>query len=190
MFIRTRRLLLRPFWQTDAAALVDAIGHYDVVKNLSTAPWPYSLQDAEQFIALCEATTPPPARFAILAMDVPEQPLVGSIGVDIQRGEQPVAAPELGYWITPPHQGHGFAKEAAQALLELAFLGLGYNVVVASCFQDNPASAQLLNILGFSRTEEAEGYCAARQIHVKLFRHVLLKSAWCQGHFSTESLAA
>ena len=51
MFARTERLLLRPGWAEDAPALARAIADETVVRNLATAPWPYSLEDAEAFLA-------------------------------------------------------------------------------------------------------------------------------------------
>ena len=41
MFARTTRLLLRPGWAEDAPALKGAIADEAIVRNLSTAPWPY-----------------------------------------------------------------------------------------------------------------------------------------------------
>ena len=51
MFARTERLLLRPGWIEDAPAVHRAIADERVVRNLATAPWPYSLADAEAFLA-------------------------------------------------------------------------------------------------------------------------------------------
>ena len=43
MFARTPRLLLRPGWREDAPALFRAIADERIVRNLATAPWPYTL---------------------------------------------------------------------------------------------------------------------------------------------------
>ena len=51
MFTRTERLLLRPGFPEDAPALAKAIGHQAIVQNLAVVPWPYSLRDAEAFLA-------------------------------------------------------------------------------------------------------------------------------------------
>ena len=51
MFARTERLLLRPGWAEDAPALYQAIADEGVVRNLASPPWPYTLQDAEAFLA-------------------------------------------------------------------------------------------------------------------------------------------
>jgi hypothetical protein len=51
MFARTRRLFLRPAWPEDAAALAATIADVAIVRNLATAPWPYSIEDARMKIA-------------------------------------------------------------------------------------------------------------------------------------------
>jgi hypothetical protein len=57
MFVRTPRLLLRPGWSQDAAALFEAIGDERIVRNLATAPWPYRPGDAEAWLATVVAGT-------------------------------------------------------------------------------------------------------------------------------------
>ena len=50
MFARTERLLLRPGWLEDAPALARAIGEEAVVRNLARAPWPYGMDEAQDFL--------------------------------------------------------------------------------------------------------------------------------------------
>jgi RimJ/RimL family protein N-acetyltransferase len=51
MFARTARLLLRPGFPEDAPALARAIGDKAIARNLAVVPWPYTLRDAEAFLA-------------------------------------------------------------------------------------------------------------------------------------------
>jgi len=59
MFARTPRLLLRPGFPEDAPALVGAIADEAIVRNLATAPWPYSMRDAEAYLG--QSARPDPA---------------------------------------------------------------------------------------------------------------------------------
>ena len=52
MFARTPRLLLRPGWMEDAPALAQAIGDPAILRNLTHAPAPYTLDDAQAFLSL------------------------------------------------------------------------------------------------------------------------------------------
>ena len=54
----------------------------------------------------------------------------------------------MGYWIARPYWGRGFATEACRALIEIA-RALGLPALEGSHFVDNPASARVLEKLGF-----------------------------------------
>ena len=142
MFARTERLLLRPGWTEDAAALAQAIADEMIVRNLASAPWPYRLRDAEAFLA--QPRDPALPSFLIFERTKGAPRLVGACGL----GRRPSGAVEMGYWITRAHWGRGFATEASTALIEIAH-ALRLARLEASHFLDNPASARVLEKLGF-----------------------------------------
>ena len=142
MFARTERLLLRPGWAEDAPALASAIADEMIVRNLATAPWPYGLRDAEAFLA--QPRDPVLPSFLIFERTDAAPKLVGSCGL----GRRPSGSVELGYWIARPHWGRGYATEAARALIDIA-RALGFSRLEGSHFLDNPASARVLEKLGF-----------------------------------------
>ncbi|QIG81862.1 GNAT family N-acetyltransferase [Sphingosinithalassobacter tenebrarum] len=145
-------MMLRPGWIEDAPELARAIGHESVVKNISRAPWPYALGDAEEFLA--GWTDPMVSRFLILAHENAGVRIVGMIGVEPLEG----AMHELGYWITPDAWGRGYATEAGRGVLA-AVRAMGVRHIEAGHFLDNPASGKVLRKLGFKATGEV------RQIH-------------------------
>jgi RimJ/RimL family protein N-acetyltransferase len=145
MFARTPRLLLRPGFPEDAPALASAIADEAIVRNLATAPWPYRMRDAEAFLA--KPRDPVLPSFLILERTDDAPRLVGSCGL----GRRPSGAVELGYWIARPFWGRGFATEVAGSLIEIA-RALGLQQLEASHFIDNPASARVLDKLGFEST--------------------------------------
>ncbi|MFL6724265.1 MAG: GNAT family N-acetyltransferase [Sphingomicrobium sp.] len=145
MFARTERLLLRPGWAEDAPALARAIADEQVVRNLATAPWPFGLEDAEAFLAAPRDPAMP--SFLITERTEGEPRLVGACGL----GRRPSGAVEMGYWIGRVHWGQGFATEAGRALIEIARV-LKLPRLEASHFLDNPASARVLEKLGFLPT--------------------------------------
>lgn len=58
---------------------------------------------------------------------------------------------EVGWIFARPHQGHGYATEAAEALLAHAFETLRRHRVVATCQPQNPASWRVMEKLGMRR---------------------------------------
>ena len=145
MFTRTARLLLRPGWAEDAHALAGAIGDERIVRNLATAPWPYSLQDAEAFLARPRDPVLPSLLVFERTNDAPR--LVGACGF----GRTPSGGVELGYWIALPFWGLGYATEAGEALVDIA-RALRLPRLQACYFLDNPASGRVLEKLGFQPT--------------------------------------
>ena len=145
MFARTPRLLLRPGFPEDAPALAAAIADQAIVRNLAVVPWPYTLRDAEAFLA--SPRDPILPSFLIFERTDGAPQLVGSCGL----GRRASRAVEMGYWIARPHWGRGYATEACVALIDIART-LGLACLEGSHFLDNPASARVLEKLGFEPT--------------------------------------
>lgn len=151
MFARTPRLLLRPGFPEDAPALAAAMSDKAIVRNLAVVPWPYTLRDAEAFIA--SPRDPVLPSFLIFERTEGAPQLIGSCGM----GRRPSGAVEMGYWIARAHWGRGIATEACRALIDIART-LGLASLEGSHFVDNPASGRVLEKLGF----EAIGIVAPR----------------------------
>lgn len=145
MFARTERLVLRPGWQEDAAALTRAIGDEAVVRNLARAPWPYGKGDAEAYLALPRDPRLPDLLAFTRTQGAPK--LVGGCAID-RRADGRL---ELGYWIARPYWGLGFATEAARAVMTIA-RATGLSGITAAHFLDNRASANVLRKVGFRPT--------------------------------------
>ena len=145
MFARTPRLLLRPGFPEDAPALATAIADEAIVRNLATVPWPYRMRDAEAFLASPRDPVLPSLLIFERTAGAPQ--LVGACGL----GRRPSGAVEMGYWIARAYWGRGFATEACNALVDIA-RALGLPRLEGSHFIDNPASARVLEKLGFEPT--------------------------------------
>jgi RimJ/RimL family protein N-acetyltransferase len=142
MFARTPRLLLRPGFPEDAPALAAAISDKAIAHNLSVVPWPYTLRDAEAFLASPKDPVLP--SFLIFERTDKAPRLVGACGL----GRRPSGAVEMGYWIARPYWRQGFATEACGALIDVG-RALGLGSLESSHFIDNPASGRVLEKLGF-----------------------------------------
>ena len=145
MFARTKRLLLRPGFPEDAPALAAAMSDAAIARNLSVVPWPYTLRDAEAFLASPKDPVLP--SLLIFERADAEPRLIGSCGLS----RRPSGAVEIGYWIARPFWGRGFASESGRALIDIA-RALRLRQLEASHFIDNPASARVLDKLGFEST--------------------------------------
>lgn len=147
MFIRSERLFLRPGWPEDWEEVLARIGDEGLIRNLASAPWPYTADDARDFLSLPEEPRLP--RFLVTVPGSDGARLVGSIG--LMRDGDDV---ELGYWIAPDSWGLGYATEAVRAVLGLA-RALGHGRIKANHFADNPASGRVLRKVGFQPTGQS-----------------------------------
>ena len=174
MFARTDRLLLRPGWPEDAEALFRSIADEGIIRNLSSAPWPYRLSDADAFLASERSLSQP--RFLVFRRTDGAPELIGSVGF----GRRPDGQSEFGYWIARQHWGRGYATEAGEAVLALARHSLKVSRLNAGHFVDNPASGRVLEKLGFRPTGIVMPYFSAGRGEAtpcKLFEADLTDSA-------------
>jgi RimJ/RimL family protein N-acetyltransferase len=172
MFARTERLLLRPSWPEDAAELHAAIADEGIVRNLASAPWPYTTEEAVRF-ATVDHDEKYPAFLLMLRTDRAPR-LIGACGLGQHDGEA-----ELGYWIARPYWGLGFASEAGRAVMGIA-RAIGHEKVVASHFADNPASGNVLRKLGFrstGRTEQRQSKGRGQAVTCALYEKPLVEEA-------------
>jgi RimJ/RimL family protein N-acetyltransferase len=107
-------------------------------------PSPYTLADAEAFIA--RSTAEDPVRSLAIAV---EDAVVGSIGVtpgeDINR-----IAGEVGYWLAAEARGRGLATEALQGFVAWLWETTELQHLFASVFTSNRESARVLEKCGFT----------------------------------------
>lgn len=138
----TERLVLRPPHEDDIPELVQLADNRHVAEMLSRMPHPYGESEARAFLSMARAKRGGGAVYAITLAD--SGAFVGSAGLNAtDRGL------ELGYWIGEPYWKHGYATEAAHALVDLAFRATDANVLNVSCRVINPTSRRVIHKCGF-----------------------------------------
>jgi ribosomal-protein-alanine N-acetyltransferase len=153
--LRTARLVLRPFLESDAAEVRRLAGDREVAANTLTVPHPYPEGAAEAWIATHAAGWAGQERvtFAITARD--GETLIGAIGLDLAMHDR---RGELGYWVGRPWWNLGYATEAGRAMLDFGFGMLGLHRIMARHFTRNPASGRVLQKLGMEREGLLRGH--------------------------------
>jgi RimJ/RimL family protein N-acetyltransferase len=140
--IKTGRLVLRTPRALDASAMVRLLADRRIAINTARIPYPYGMDDAEQFVALVNRLDGE-ATFMITLDEAP----IGVCGVEPREG-----GPEIGYWIGVSYWGQGYATEAARALIDHAFGELEHETLQAGARVSNPASRRVLEKCGFQWT--------------------------------------
>jgi len=164
--IRTERLILRAPITSDAAAITRYISVKDVVWNLGTAPYPYHLKDAQDWITRSSAARVAGADYPFI-IDLPGDGVIGCVGIRLV-GE----VYELGYWLGQPWWGRGYVSEAAAGLMHWAEQTLGAQAFMAGHYVDNPASGRVLEKLGFEAVGIRDLFGKARGVKAPAKRYV------------------
>ena len=146
--IDTERLVLRPPAPDDAPRLHRLIGDWDVARMTANVPHPYEDGMAEAWIAKSarQIEADEACHVAVALRGSPD--LIGAVGLTLGARDAPVP----GYWIGRPYWGHGYATEAAGALVAFGFDALDAKRIDATVRPGNAASAGVLAKLGFTRT--------------------------------------
>ena len=145
--LRTKRLVLRRLRTSDAEPMFALFNNWQVVRWLSSPPWPYTIDHAHAFVRERMKTRQNPAE-TILVICVGDA-LIGAIDWMPPSDPAFVRTPMLGYWLGQPYWGRGYMTEAARVFIAHAFAsGAGENIR-SGAFADNAASLRVQEKLGF-----------------------------------------
>lgn len=145
--VRTERLLLRPLTEADVDALVSYRSRPDVCRYVPFHPMTEA--KVREYLATDWAVTELTGDGQHLTLGVElvaTGRLIGDVILFWHSAEH--RGGEIGYVFHPDAAGRGYATEAADALLRLAFDGLGLRRVVARIDERNEASANVARRLG------------------------------------------
>lgn len=146
MKLQTKRLLLRPWREDDAADL------YEFAKDPAVGPiagWPphTSVENSRDII---RGVLGAPETYAVVPRS--EGRPVGSIGLMLGKASNlslPEGEGELGYWIGVPFWGQGLIPEAAEALIARGFAELSLKRIWCGYFDGNVKSKRVQEKCGF-----------------------------------------
>ena len=149
ILLETERLLLRPPKAADISQFVPLLNDFEVAKNLSRVPYPYTEDDACAFIVRMASALAAGTGYVFAILLKPGM-FIGLCGLHPDSGW------ELGYWLGKPFWGRGYATEAGRRVVKFAFEDLKAEALRASWFHDNPASGHVLAKLGFQPAGDGE----------------------------------
>ncbi|HKY05442.1 MAG TPA: GNAT family N-acetyltransferase [Blastocatellia bacterium] len=138
--------LIRSWRESDRESLVAYANNRKVWRNLRDSfPHPYTLTDADGWIAYARAAQPE----TNFALDVGGE-AVGGIGLAL-KGDVYRRTAEIGYWLGEPFWGRGIATEAVKALTGYAFTTFDLSRIHAGVYEWNHGSMRVLEKAGYVR---------------------------------------
>ena len=144
MILETKRLLLRPFCESDAEDV------YDYARDPQVGPvagWPphKSVEESRQTI---QTVFHSPHVFAMV--DKSSGRVIGSVGlVNRHYGDPPLPDDEMGYALGAAYWGRGLATEAALTVMEYCFTEHGLQTLWCGHYDGNERSRRVIEKCGF-----------------------------------------
>jgi ribosomal-protein-serine acetyltransferase len=149
--IRTHRLLLRPYEERDAEALLQAT--LETHEGITTwhggtlASNDLTLERVKNFITECKKEFSDKTFIQYGAFDLESGKLIGTGSLHHLDWATPKG--RIGYWIRSGEQGKGFATEIAHVLTHLALTNLTMERLEIRAEIRNPASGAIAKKLGY-----------------------------------------
>lgn len=177
--IRTGRLRMRPFTRGD----VDAVFSYRRQEIVAQYLFDVALSREECALAvqqrIGQVSLENNDDKIILAVDLEAaNVLVGEVSLIWRNVE--ARQGEIGWIFDPAYQGRGYATEAAQALLDLAFGPGDMHRVMARCDVRNVASWRLMERLGMRREAHFREHAIFKGEWDEEYIYAILRQEWHQ----------
>ena len=145
LIIETERLILRQWSLDDVSDLVEGLNNINVTKWMSYAPFPYTEEDAKDFIN--KSIDGKLYNFAIVLKS--NNKVIGGTqlrNIDLQQGTA-----GGGIWINEKYQGKGYGTEAWGARIRYAFEVLGLRRLENGYFEGNTRSWEMQKKFGYKQ---------------------------------------
>jgi RimJ/RimL family protein N-acetyltransferase len=151
--IKTKRLVLKkPVKTINKKLIASQIGDWQVAKWLSDVPYPYTEQNAEEWLTNINHDN---LTFSIFMNDS----LIGGVGVSLEEDNKL----DLGYWVGREYWSNGYATEAAMGLIKYVKEETSFKQITACYIKGNNTSENVLRKLGFEEVGECEEYFLSRK---------------------------
>ncbi|MBY0500516.1 MAG: GNAT family N-acetyltransferase [Alphaproteobacteria bacterium] len=144
--IATERLTLRPLLKEDRQVIAGLANDRRVAEKTARIPFPYTLQDADNFIAQSQKNLHKGTQVILGIVRRDDNTFLGVAGLE----------EEIGYWLGVEYWGQGYGKEAMKALVHFAFSTLQQERLEGSALEVNIASRRIMEGLGFQQTGTKE----------------------------------
>ena len=161
MLIKTRRLIIRPFQLSDAAAVLSFYGDSDTMRFLGNGErWATDERTAAECLARTRAYYEQQPGYGFFAMELKESGrLAGHAALKPLEPDEV----EVGWLVDRSLRGQGVATEAGRGMLEYAFDTLNLDAIVAVMFPYNTPSRRVAERLGmqYQGTRQERGHSVA-----------------------------
>jgi RimJ/RimL family protein N-acetyltransferase len=170
--LATERLRLRPVTEEDAEALYAIQSREDVARYLYWGPRDEEATRDALLRHMSDGTLSGEGHVVLAILPAARDEVIGTFTF-MWRSEEHGRG-EIGFILHPDHQGKGYATEASELFLRLAFEEMGLHRVIGTLDARNVASARVLERLGmrheahFAENEWVKGEWTSEDVYAIL----------------------
>lgn len=176
--LSTPRLVLRPFEKRDTDAVLAACQDPEIPR-WTPVPDPYLREHAEDFVGNVSVAGWRDDTMYNFGVFTRDGALVGSMGlVQLAQLRTTQRQAELGFWTAREQRGKGYTDEAARAVIDWAFTGLGVERLEWVAEAGNEPSRAVARKLGFVMEGLQRGRIVHRGSRRDAWSGALLPSDW------------
>ena len=167
MLIQTPRLMLRPWKAEDLPAFRALNADPDVMRHF---PSVLTAEESDTLAASIQTRTRNQG-FGLLALEIPGvTAFAGFVGLNVPSFDSSLV--EIGWRLHKKCWGHGFATEAAAAVMEVGFSRLGMKSICSFTAVVNTSSERVMQRLGMEHRPEKDFNHPALPPDHRLARHI------------------
>ncbi len=146
MEITTERLIMREFDQGDWPEVLEYQSDSLYLRYTHwTGRTPQAVREFVR-IFLAQQEEQPRTKFQLAVLLKTSRQLIGNCGIRMKTVD--TREGDIGFELSPKFWGHGYATEAARAIVDFGFSQLGLHRIWSWCIAENLGSAHLLRKLG------------------------------------------
>jgi len=174
MEITTERLVLREWTMDDFDEVHAYATDAEVVRYMSFGPNTAEQTRAFLETSIAQAVAQPRTDFGLAVARREDGAFLGGAGLHLRSP----AKAELGYVYKRGAWGHGYATEAARAMLEFGFRDLGLYRIYALCVPANVGSANVMQKIGMRYEGCLRANLFARGEFMDTLSFAILRPEW------------
>ncbi len=179
--LETERLRLRPFTRGDVGAVFEYRQREDVARYLfDNAMSRETCAEAVQLRISQLGFEEEGDRIVLAAERREGGELIGEVCLIWRSAEQRQG--EIGYIFNPRFHGHGYATEAAIALVGFGFERLDLHRIFARCDPRNEPSFRVMERMGMRREAHYRGHMQVKGAWSEEYIYAVLAEEWAPAH--------
>ena len=173
--IETPRLWLRWPDMRDVSAIRSYASRAEVAEMTASIPHPYPEEEAAHFVGgVRERNGRGETLELLIERKAPDRAVIGTVLSRCGQDQNP----SLGYALHPDFWGHGYASEAAKALIDAVFLLTEAEAMTAIVRSDNAVSRHVLSKLGFAMKSACSKFYPLRNAFHGVEEHYLARETY------------